>query len=132
LGTPHIIFNTELCGVYKQTSNCSEDEFTDFYRSFKSVLKMMCGVVALESSSNVRRAGRWGKEMLSRPNYATEALRDPIKDEACASLDDTCNNRVTNNPATFNEAYWLVGPVKIHAQSLILRTQGWKWRRILY
>ncbi|CAI7600687.1 unnamed protein product [Penicillium crustosum] len=45
------------------------------------------------------------------------ASREFLNDKTCASLADTCNDWVANNPAAFNEAYWLITSVKIYARN---------------
>ncbi|KAJ5047975.1 hypothetical protein NUH16_006473 [Penicillium rubens] len=45
------------------------------------------------------------------------ASREFLKDETCASLADTCDAWVANNPAAFKDAYWLVNSVKIYARN---------------
>jgi hypothetical protein len=48
---------------------------------------------------------------------STGASIEFLKDETCASLADTCDAWVANNPDAFEDAYWLVNSVKIYARN---------------
>ncbi|KAJ5816576.1 hypothetical protein N7447_008809 [Penicillium robsamsonii] len=45
------------------------------------------------------------------------ASREFLKDTKCTSMAATCNDWVANNPAAFNEAYWLVNSVKVYSRN---------------